>query len=167
MQQFRKRERFIICAFAVLLCLTLVSFWMTSNIYARYTAEAMGSDSARVAKFSVTESGELTKELKVPIAPGESLNYQVEVTNNSEVAIDYVISAENKYENLPLEFSIGDVSDAGSSKKLSETAGTIGANDSSAYTYRFKVSWPNDKNSPDYAGMADVIVITLEARQKD
>lgn len=182
MQQFRKRERFIICAFAVLLCLTLVSFWMTSNIYARYTAEATGSDSARVAKFSVTETGvtgenDLTKSFDLAIAPGESKEYRVQVTNESEVAIDYVISAKNKYDNLPLKFSIADVTDGSNTAASSsyseisgQTAGTIAANDGKTHIYSLTVSWSKDsadQADESYAGMADVLVVTLEAKQKD
>lgn len=190
MQRFDKREKLIICAFAVLLCLTLASFWMTSNIYARYATEVTGSDSARVAKFNVTQTdvesyNSLTKEVSLDIAPGESQEYRVQVKNDSEVAIEYVISAQNKFGNLPLEFSVADVtgkSDASGQAAVTassgisvQTVGTIGANDNSAHTYSLTVSWPKDKTSdanelPDdesYVGKVDVLEITLEARQKD
>ena len=186
MHQFRNTEKWILYAAAALLCLALVSFWMTSNIYARYSTEVSGSDSARVAKFKVTEenvsvdTNNLKETFNLAIAPGESQTYRVQVKNESEVAIDYVISAKNQYGNLPLEFVIADVTNVSGSSSdsastsataktasSSETVGTINADDSSAHTYSLTVSWPNDKNSPEYACMTDMLVITLEAKQKD
>ena len=81
-----------LCAAAVLLCLTLVSIHLTSGLYARYTASATGSDSARVAKFDVA----------VSIAPADggvtlsndikSGSYTIIIENKSEVAIEYSLA---------------------------------------------------------------------------
>lgn len=38
-------------AVAVLLCLVMLSLWMLGNVYARYTTESSGGDTARVAAF--------------------------------------------------------------------------------------------------------------------
>lgn len=51
MARVEQREKWLIYTLAVLLCLTLSSTWLMSNIYARYTAEASGSDTARVAAY--------------------------------------------------------------------------------------------------------------------
>lgn len=183
MVRFRQKERWIIYTLAVLLCMVLASFWLMCNIYAKYSAEASGSDGARVAKFNVTESGNITQKIEVQVSPGEVATYQVDVTNDSEVAIEYVMNVKNEYKNLPLQFQMldsnGNVisSDSTESSKqeydLSKSA-KISANDHTAHTYQLKISWPkntagNDKNlqSPDYAGKVDVIDITLKAVQKD
>ena len=64
----------------ILLLLTMVTTHMTSGLYARYTASATASDSARVAKFDVT--GDVT---------GAGNVYYLTVNNNSEVAVEYSV----------------------------------------------------------------------------
>lgn len=78
------------CAALVLLFLTMISVHLTSGLYARYTATATGSDSARVAKFDVTGSGagDVTVDCTQVDNTGE---YIINVTSNSEVAVEYSI----------------------------------------------------------------------------
>ena len=194
MDHSRQKEKWILYTFAVLLCMVLASFWLMCNIYARYTAEGSGSDEARVAKFDVTESGTLTQQIKVDVWPGfntgtsDTTNqsngtYQVSVTNNSEVAIEYVMTVKNVYKNLPLQFQLVEVEtnentstskkNLGSGAELSQSA-EISADDHKEHLYQLKVSWPTTETdgsvnpqNPDYAGKVDVIEITLKAVQKD
>lgn len=178
MDRAGKRERGIIYILAILLCLVMASFWLMCNIYAKYSSEASGSDAARVAKFDVTESGRATQQIQAEVYPGFSRTYQVAVTNNSEVAITYVMNVENPYKNLPLQFRMLDADDnvittesAETSQEyaLSESA-EIAASDHTEHTYKLEISWPvteADKKDPDYAGKVDVIEITLKAVQKD
>lgn len=67
----------------ILLLLTMVTTHMTSGLYARYTASATGSDSARVAKFDVIVSEGVFNN-------GDG-TYTFTVTNNSEVTVGYSI----------------------------------------------------------------------------
>ena len=178
MDRAGKRERGIIYILAILLCLVMASFWLMCNIYARYSSEASGSDAARVAKFDVTESGTATQQIQAEVYPGFSQTYRVDVTNNSEVAIVYVMNVENPYKNLPLQFRMLDENGAvitaesvetSQAYALSESA-EIAANDHTEHTYRLEISWPvteTDKKNPDYAGKVDIIEITLKAVQKD
>lgn len=164
----RHKEKWIIYILATLLCLVLASFWLMCNIYARYTTEASGSDEARVAKFSVTETGDLTQQIKADVYPGYSQNFNISVKNDSEVAIEYIMEIKNIYENLPLQFKMLDQSGSEISTKSAE----IAAQDSKTYIYQLNISWPTDGEntslkSPDYAGKTDVIEITLKAVQKD
>lgn len=79
------------CAALILLFLTMISFHLTSGLYARYVVTATGSDSARVAKFDVTGSGSeaVTVDCKDSDNTGE---YCITVTSNSEVAVRYTIT---------------------------------------------------------------------------
>ena len=70
----------------ILLLLTMVTTHMTSGLYARYTAQASGTATARVARFDVTAAVVETK------TAGE---YTLNVTNNSEVTVEYKIIVEN------------------------------------------------------------------------
>ena len=103
MRRSEEREKYIIYTAVILLCLVMATFWLMSNIYARYVTSSSGEDSARVAQFHITESGAATKTINVTLQLGEKEEYPVEITNDSEVTIAYEIDVQNKYKNLPLE----------------------------------------------------------------
>lgn len=176
----RQKEKWIMYTFIILLCLVLASFWMMCNIYAKYSTEASGSDGARVAKFNITEQGNATQQIKVDLWPGEYKEYTVDVQNNSEVAIDYVMDIKNKYGNLPLDMQMLDEKQ----HEITSKTVSIAAGDTQEHTYTLKIGWPKSKSSdltqnasgnssqtdlqsPDYAGKTDIIEITLKAIQKD
>ena len=186
MDQSRKKERWILYALVILLSMVLASFWLICNMYARYSTQTSGSDSARVARFDVTEVGkngaDLTSQINVEVYPGFTGTYSVDVTNKSEVAIEYVLNVKNKYNNLPLQFKMldgsgkeitTDSSEISEDYTLSKRA-DISAGDHATHMYQLEISWPTeitseDENlqSPDYAGKVDIIEITLKAVQKD
>lgn len=166
MQRYKKREKFIVSTAALLLCLVLVSIYMIGNLYARYKSQASGSDGARVAKFTITEKEAedqtlLTKPIHISLAPGESKTYTITVQSKSEVAVEYSIKTECKYKNLPLEFQMTDSADQ------VITSAEIPANDTASRNYKLKVTWPETERSPEYMGKTDMVVVTLQAVQKD
>lgn len=172
MEKKRNISSLIMQTFAVLLCLTLLSMWLLSNMYARYTTQASGEDSARVAIFDVTETGTLTQDINdISIAPGGAAEYEVTVTNKSEVAIKYSITAVNKYNNLPLRFQMYKKTTSDSESKQKISGDSIPANDNTAHTYILEISWPTGteavEKSEDYSGKTDAFVITLKAEQID
>lgn len=72
-----------ICAALALLLLTVISFHLTSGLFARYRAMSSSSDSARVARFDV--------DATVQAKEGSTDTFTVAVTNHSEVAVKYSI----------------------------------------------------------------------------
>ena len=88
--------------FAVLLCLTLVSLWLLTNMFARYTTQVSSEDSARVAAyvFSLEDgTGSQILDLKNIKKPGDTQTYTFTVQNQrgntvSEVAQKYSIKLE-------------------------------------------------------------------------
>ena len=78
------------CAAAVLLFLTLLSIHLTSGLFARYTTTVTAGDSARVAKFDVDVTADIN-DITVDCAQSDSGTFILTVTNNSEVAVNYVI----------------------------------------------------------------------------
>ena len=59
------------CLAAILLCLTLFSFYLCGGLYARYTTSDSGEDAGRVARFDVSEDGAyFSKNLLIETAPG-------------------------------------------------------------------------------------------------
>lgn len=155
-----------ICAAAVLLCLTLFSAHLTGGIYARYTTSASGSDSARVAKFEVTEAGTvLTDSITADLIPGAEETRTIQVTNNSEVVVKYSVTLTNETGNLPLTVSLaktgGEAADGADYDVLA-----IG--ESAKYTV--SLYWPTSpeaNRSPEYSGKIDQVRITLTAEQMD
>lgn len=77
------------CAALVLLCLTLISVHLTSGLYAKYTATATGSGSARVAKFEVDCTVEQATDEDGNAIEGQ---FTLTVENHSEVAIKYSVN---------------------------------------------------------------------------
>lgn len=82
----RRKMNIPMLAALILLFLTMITTHMTSDIYARYTANASGSDHARVARFSVGST--MTAD------ENENGKYKLTVTNDSEVAVRYKILVE-------------------------------------------------------------------------
>lgn len=105
MEENKDHSSILLRALTVLLCLTLVSFWMLGNMYARYTTQASGEDSARVAKFSITDTSDLQKNYAVTLIPGKTERIQIQITNNSEVAVQYTFAFLVEG-NLPLNIDL-------------------------------------------------------------
>ena len=141
---------------AVLLILVMLSTSMVAGRYARYVSTASGSDSARVAKFLVTSTGELKTFTNITIVPGATVTKTLEVVNDSEVTVECDFAVKNYYNNLPLTFTCQGTDGAG---KVIAPGGT-GKID-------LLISWPASANSDSNIGKVDLIEITLSAVQVD
>lgn len=128
-----------------------------------YVSTTMGSDQARVAKFEIEEPGYQEVLVTADLIPGEQQSQVLEVQNKSEVAVEYTIAVKNTTGNLPLTFTVDSVGET--SGEFSYTA-VLQPNDSKR-SYTLQVIWPKEKNSPEYAGMVDLIKVTVSAIQKD
>lgn len=152
---------------AVLLMLVLVTTSMVTGRYARYTTASTGSDSARVAKFVVSQSirvkdEPVTQSLSMPspeIKPGETVTYIVEVKMDTEMAVRNTITFENTYDNLPLVYQIA--GSGGDTYTDDCQPGTY------TKTYEASVTWPLDQNNVQYIGMVDLLNITVTSEQID
>ncbi len=156
---FAARVNIPFCIAAVLLCLTLVSMHLTSGLFARYSASAEGHDSARVAKFDVNTGNEvITDTFLFDVAPNEEVIYtSPSIHNKTEVSIKCTATAVNKTGNIPsLVFTPGEPV-------------TIAPNENG--TCSMKVIWgvENDdlESASDYAGMVDLIEVTIRVEQVD
>ncbi len=75
-------------------CLTIISAYLLSGVYAKFSTSASGSDSARVAKFEVTAydfEGQEDASLSVD---NKTATYSFKVSSNSEVSIKYDVILE-------------------------------------------------------------------------
>ena len=147
----------------LLVCLTFFSVHMSSGLYARYVTQASGSDSARVAKFAITENltlingaEEESKSFVVgdTLIPGQSTKYIYEVTNHSEVAVKFIVSGDSIFKVLPLTMTKQEM------VLQPKEKGTL----------IFEVNWDitDDKYlDASYSDKIDMIEITVRTEQVD
>ena len=94
----------------ILFCLTLISSSLTSNLIAKYSTTASGSDGARVAKFDVGTTTNSQPD-KIELVPGDSDSsgtYKFTIKNNSEVVVKNSVIVENVPENVQVKFNNSD-----------------------------------------------------------
>ena len=161
----------VMTAAGVLLCMTLISSYLSAGMYARYVSSDTAVDSARVAAFRITETGALSTSFAATLIPGVPCEVPVQVKNDSEVAVAYSIAIKNETKNLPLTFTF---------KKEGETTSTTTNDGSFVNTdnlapgsgmgYTLEIYWAPteipDENR-EYIGYVDLINVTLTAEQVD
>ena len=159
MKQSNQKTPLVFRLAGILFCAVLLSVSMMGGLYARYVSSGSGGDSARVAKFSVTDSLAITKGGEtvssitevLSLIPGESVVYTYSVTNDSEVAVLFTVTGERLYEELPLIFS--------------ETELTLAPGETGEAI--FTVSWDNSKLATSFGNKMEMIEITVTASQID
>ncbi len=174
MSKFNRKTPICFFAGLLILCLTLVSTYMVSGIYARYTTSADSSDNARVAEFSVSQSLKITKSdntvaetfiIGDDLYPGKRMTYTYSVTNNSEVTVEFVVSGRELLGELPLVIKSGETSVELVSQEKDCASLTLLPGQSGVLT--FYVEWPETENNISFVGMVSQIEITVRAEQKD
>ena len=149
------------CLAAILLCLTLFSFYLCGGLYARYTTSDSGEDAARVARFDVSEDGAyFSKNLLIETAPGR-VEREIVVTNNSEVAVAYTVTIKNTTKNIPYSFSVDD-----SEPMPNECSVTCYLKPNSTEGISIVAEWA-EEGALKYMGMVDLITLTISAQQVD
>ena len=137
--------------------LTFFSVHMSSGLYARYTTQASGEDSARVAKFDLSASQISEESLLVELGPGETKSYTFEFTNSGETTLRYKIILTNTTQNLPLVLN-----GATGIVPMGETVENVTCT----------IAWPmntetGNPTNPQYAGMVDVVKVNVIVEQVD
>lgn len=167
MERKNSRSLTLLRILSILLCLTLISTWMLANMYARYTTQASGEDSARVAAFSITDNSVLTRDYTVTLVPGETENLDVAITNKSEVALRYVFDFAVDG-NLPLEVAMKN-SDTGQAAPTRGSDGkwTLERNAGVNATDEYQVALSLGGDDYRYSAGAAMITMTVKAEQID
>lgn len=158
MKELNRKTPLVFKIGVLLLCAMLVTSYMMSDLYARYTVTAFASDSARVAKFTFTDDQMQMQAqsfvISSPVYPGQTVcAVNATIRNESEVAIRYVVNFENLTGNLPINYP------------LPISFNVIAPNEE--VTVNYPISWPANENSPDYAGKMDIVRITVSVEQVD
>lgn len=155
---------------AILLCLTLVSTYLSTRLFARYTSGTAHNDAARVAKFSIKGSGQLSQSIVAEVIPGKATTQNLIIENNSEVAVEYTVTVTNKTNNLPLTFSMKNIDNTLLNAATNDNTYTFTASQlpgNHIDKYNLSIEWPVDQNGIGYMGMVDYITVTVTAAQID
>ena len=179
----RRSEKINIWIFriaAVLLCLTVLSVWGTSGLYARYSTSTSGSDGARVALWGSSESIQLDSQ-RLPKQPGQSCTYKLTVSNQrstgeiSEMTQKYHIEVVTAG-NLPLTYTltkdgtqIGTFTETANHKvwTVSEDNMVFQAGVARESKYTMTVTWPAGQVSAALANVPDYIQVNVCSEQVD
>lgn len=155
----------------LLLCLVLISTAIVSGMLARFTTGDSASDNSRVAKFVVTGTFfSETINLDAVMKPGDSQPRSFEITNSSEVSVEYTVKLRNTTKNLPLSLMIGSEKENKTTEFNSADGYTYSAPlaPNGAYSnFSFELVWPDDKDDVAYSGQLDNIAVTVTATQID
>ena len=148
-----------------LVYLLIATFLFTGVSFSKYATTASGSDEARVAAFDflfdVKGPGIQDRVLAVDTYPGFAGEYTIKVTDASEVAVKYKVTAENLTGNTPLTAAItldGEAYDSATFFTTSEHG---------TRELELTLSWDGNNNAASYAGEVDAVRITVIAEQID
>ena len=143
-----------------LVYLLIATFLFTGVSFSKYATTASGSDEARVAAFDfefvLTGSGNQSEVVAVDTYPGFNGTYTIKVTDKSEVAMKYTVTAENLTGNTPIAVALEHNSTAYGGEYLTESGDLT-----------LKLEWDSKDNAAAYAGEVDAIRITVTAEQID
>lgn len=154
----------------ILICLAyllLVIFAVAPTAYSKFTSSSSGNDSAIVAKFDV-DIGAYDGETPIAgfalsdIAPGYEKQYKFVINNNSDVTVKTTFNVSTLGE-LPLEFTAKQGTDPAAAANGYNVTIAGGAN----ATIIMTVSWPAANNDPMYAGLLDLVELSLVTEQID
>ncbi len=148
-------------AAAMLLCLVLLTTSMLSGFYAKFTVKAADVEDARTAFFFVKDDLETqVKNVRVSMTPADGeKTIEVTIVNQSEVAVNYTLTAIKETNNLPITISTA-------------ATGTL-APGAEAENVPLTIKWPanddnnNNNNSYTYSNEIDLITVKLTAVQVD
>lgn len=164
----QKTEQRILRILAVLLGLTLISFWMLSGLYAKYVTGSQGEDSARVAAFRITDANDIqeTYVLNPSLSADEAKKVTVTIENASEAALRYTFSFETEG-NLPLQITGSGPEGVMLTQEEQVWTTERPAGSGAEESYTFTLSMSNEEQNYQYAGGVESIRLTVRTEQID
>jgi len=128
---------------AYLTYLLVATLMFTGVSFSRFATTSSDEDSARVAVMAMDTSYVIRNELA--IAPGETVDFTVTLTNKEdericEVTQNYSMYVENLTNNMSLSFDYYLVEGTGETK-LNSVTGTFNAGVEESVTYKIRITW--------------------------
>ena len=174
MSKTEKAEYGIMQLIILLLVLTLASFWMLGNLYARYTTKVSGEAEARVAGFHIlmkaADGTTLPAGIGIGAEDGDQTIKEIPftVSGDSEVALNYTLEVELTHADqtelteeewkqikpqiVDVSSSAGGSAGAGSGTvtPITGTPGTMAGGKDKTCTYTFDTLSENIAPTTDY-----------------
>lgn len=154
--------------------LLVISISLNANIYAKYKSADGSSDGARVASFSIGsdfDKANIGTSFAIKPVDGSNVqNYQIEIKNSSEVAVEYQLVIKSTG-NYPLEYDIKIGAISLETTGLPDDAfGTVGVHDiaiNGTDIVSLVITWPETENDYHYSTEVELIEIELVVNQVD
>ena len=156
----------------ILILLVTLSVILLDGVLAKYIRGDRSQDSARVAVFRVTDSGELLETqyaLSLDPISETTVNNAVEFVNDSEVSVRCILTM-NSSANLPLIFEWDDGTTQKQGKSGDEVSFDYNVNHDSPVSYDLTVRWDDtdeQNKSFMYNKQVDKITLTMRCEQID
>ncbi len=160
--------------FKILIILVIGLFCLNLAL-SRYSSSFSKVGAVSVAKYTLNQSG--TIDLRM-IAPGETVTYNFEVSNQkdgmiAEVAQDYNIKIVTT-NNLPLKFSLTGAepsqgtlaSDIDVRTLTTLISGSFPHTEEAVHFYTLNITWPAGKVDSEYLNEVDQVSLNIEAIQR-
>lgn len=90
MKKLNIKTSFVLRIALLLFCVVLITSYMVSVLYARYTTKVSDSSLAGAAKFDIQVMGDA--DVSADVSQTIDDIYTVTISNNSEVAVEYTLS---------------------------------------------------------------------------
>ncbi len=167
MQKNSQKANWIVRIGCIILCLTMFSSSLLSNMFARYATSDIGNDVAIIADFKINsdflQNGKSVQKINISIEPTDpEVNYKVVVENESDVDVKYTVEIENVTKNLPLHITLND-------SEALRISDELAANINNRKEYDVSFSWEkeSDENNFIYYREIDYITATIYCEQID
>lgn len=166
MQRAEYRTNWIMRIASALLCLTLLSVYLLSNMYAKYVSSDSGWDNARVARFYVSDNTNLNNTFVVEIDPHTPAMMEITVDSHSETALKYTFTFSEQG-NIPLKIEKTNTTNSPTKVDNNDRIWEIkrDSNFNQSETYTFKLSMSND--SYIYSGGVASVALAVNVQQID
>ena len=175
-KEHKAKENILMCTAVVILCATLLSTYFVGGLYAKYTTKKIDRDSARVAAFDIEQEGTIFETIKADVTPGTTKSVELIITNKSEVAAEYTLTATNVTGTLPLKFKLASKGEKTPDATVDSYEDDISISSARQIPgdhtdeYTLDVIWePSAKGEDDLAlmGMVDYITVSVTVTQID
>lgn len=166
---------------AVLICLTLLSGYLLSGVFAKFGIREQNVDAARTACFSPSMDSDAKVVLDIT-KPGDDDIIKFSVQNFTD---ERVAETTTRYQitlkttgNLPLDFTLSDEENKipaddwscngeGESVYKYHNAPVFSVEATETHQYILKAKWDKSKNDAKFSGQTDAVYIAVEFIQVD
>lgn len=167
--KYEKKNKMHLPLSAYLTYLLVATLLFTGVSFSKFATTSSGEDSARVAVMAMDTSYVIAEEL--PIAPGETVEFTVTLTNKEEdriceVTQNYFMTVENLTNNMALSYDYF-LMDGANEKVQDFVSGTFHAGVEESATYKIKITWTGAPQPASSAFEVDGLKIVIKTEQVD